>query len=491
MGVNQNLKLVENDVFTMIEKFSKDEFITMNQNGTETFNHLGFSQSLAKKYNMVTIDGNIHFFNGEFYEHLNEDTVRQLTYKELPSLKENQNREVYFKLMAMIPDLKEKTQEPHKLVISNGVLNLETGQIMNYSHEHITTSKVNIFYDSKVESDTLENFIRNVADDDPQIEKLIYQIIAYCLYKENFIEKTIFFYSTGESGGKNGSNGKSTVLAMIRDLIGHANTTALKFKDLGHEFKPASLMGKMLNIDDDMDNTFIKDTGNYKSIATGNVVNVNPKGKKDFSFIPHNKLLFAGNSIPPANDRSFGFYRRMVIVPMNRTFGEGGYKKEIGLGKKLAQPEVKTALLNKCIEHLPELLQNGNFTQVDKADELLKEYEYDNEPIQQFLDMEGSRPIPPVDGRARQTAYQIYKDWAKSYGYEVMKINSFTKELKRLGYTVERHWSPNKGYSIDFYHKDATEIYDIASFDTHDKYIADDNIIKLSKNSKLYKKIYT
>jgi putative DNA primase/helicase len=66
-------------------------------------------------------------------------------------------------------------------------------------------------------------------------------------------------------------------------------------------------MGKMVNIDDDMDNTFIRDTGNYKSIATGHRINVNPKGKQDFEFTPHNKLLFAGNNIPPASDKSDGF----------------------------------------------------------------------------------------------------------------------------------------------------------------------------------------
>lgn len=483
-------KLIEKSRDNVVP-FKNSEFIKVNKNGTETFDHLAFSQHIANKYKIITLDGNIHYFNGEFYEHLNEDTVRQLTYNELPSLKENQNREVFYKLLAMTPRLNKRKQEPHKIVVSNGVLDLENGKLMEYSHEHITTSKIDVFHDPNVKSEELEKFIRSMADDDPQIEKLIYQIISYCLYKENFIEKTIFFYSTGADNGKNGGNGKSTLLDLIRHFIGRNNTTSLKFQDLGHEFKPASLMGKMVNIDDDMDNVFVKDTGNYKSIATGNDINVNPKGKKDFSFKPYNKLIFAGNVIPPANDRSYGFYRRMVIVPMNRTFGEHGHKIDPKLSKKLEKTEVQTALLNKCIEHLPELLENNRFTQVDKVDALLKEYEYDNEPMQQFLDMEGDRPIPPVDGRARETAYQIYKDWAKNYGYEVMKINSFTKELKRLGYTVERVWSPNKGYAIDFYHKEAKIIYDIAAFDTDKKYVTNDNVITPNKNSKIYKKIYT
>ncbi|MDN6843118.1 MAG: hypothetical protein L0L94_12425, partial [Staphylococcus equorum] len=233
----------------------------------------------------------------------------------------------------------------------------------------------------------------------------------------------------------------------------------------------------------------IKDTGNYKSIATGNVINVNPKGKQDFDFKPHNKLLFAGNNIPPASDKTFGFYRRMVIVPMKRTFGDGGYEKEIGLDEKLNQPEILTALLNKCMEHLPELLKTGEFTQVDESDELVESYQYENEPVRHFLDMEGNRPIHPVDGRAREVAYEIYRQWAKRYGYEVMKVHSFTKELIRLGYTVEMARSPFKGYPIRFYHKNSDVLYDVAPYDTDDKYSDKDNIIEPQKGSNLYKKI--
>lgn len=460
----------------------------IQQEDDDKFNHTTFSHNLASKYNMIMIDGNIHFFNGKYYQHLDEDTIRQIAYLEMPHIKEHQNREVFYKLKAMSIKFKDKQLEPHKLVVDNGVLNLKTGDLTDYSPQHISTSKIDVKYDKNVESAVLERFIRGVADDDSQIEKLIYQVIAYCLYKENFLEKTIFFYSTGTKN-KNGSNGKSTLLQLIQNFIGRRNTTALKFKDLGHEFKPARLMGKMVNIDDDMDNTFIKDTGNYKSIATGNVINVNPKGKQDFDFKPHNKLLFAGNNIPQASDKTFGFYRRMVIVPMKRTFGDGGYEKELGLDEKLNQPEILTALLNKCMEHLTELLETGEFTQVDESDELVESYQYENEPVRHFLDMEGNRPIHPVDGRAREVAYEIYRQWAKRYGYEVMKVHSFTKELIRLGYTVEMARSPFKGYPIRFYHKNSDVLYDIAPYDTDDKYSDKDNIIEPQKGSNLYKKI--
>lgn len=474
------------DIHNINEKLIEEYQKSLGED--DKFNHTNFSRLLVKKYNMIMIDGNIHFFNRKYYQHLDEDTIRQITYLEMPQIKEHQNREVFYKIKAMSINFEEKKLEPHKLVVNNGVLNLKTNELLDDSPQHISTSKVDVYFDPDAKSETLENFIKSVSDEDEQIEKLIYQIIAYCLYKENFLEKTFFFYSMGTKN-KNGSNGKSTLLQLIHNFIGRRNTTALKFKDLGHEFKPARLMGKMINIDDDMDNTFIKDTGNFKSIATGRTINVNPKGKQDFDFIPHNKLLFAGNNIPLASDKTYGFYRRMIIVPMKRTFGKGGYKKELGLDEKLNQPQVMSALLNKCLEHLPELLKTGEFIQVDESNELIQNYQYENEPVRHFLDMEGNRPIHPVDGRAREVAYEIYRQWAKRYGYEVMKVHNFTKELVRLGYTVERVRSPYKGYGIDFYHKNSEVLYDVAPHDIDDKYNDKTNIIEPRKGSNLYKKI--
>lgn len=70
-----------------------------------------------------------------------------------------------------------------------------------------------------------------------------------------------------------------------------------------------------------------------------------------------------------------------------------------------------------------------------------------------------------------------------------MKVHNFTKELVRLGYTVERVRSPYKGYGIDFYHKNSEVLYDVAPHDIDDKYNDKTNIIEPRKGSNLYKKI--
>ena len=45
-----------------------------------------------------------------------------------------------------------------------------------------------------------------------------------------------------------GSNGKSTFLAVIQSLLGEENIASLDLKELGDRFKTAEMVGKLANI---------------------------------------------------------------------------------------------------------------------------------------------------------------------------------------------------------------------------------------------------
>ena len=51
-----------------------------------------------------------------------------------------------------------------------------------------------------------------------------------------------------------------------------------------------------------------------------------------------------------SNDKSEGFYRRMVIIPMLRKFGKDGQKKDPMLLNKLITPHNMSALLNLALK---------------------------------------------------------------------------------------------------------------------------------------------
>ncbi|MGA4466864.1 hypothetical protein ACPA2L_30385 [Bacillus bombysepticus] len=57
---------------------------------------------------------------------------------------------------------------------------------------------------------------------------------------------------------RNGSNGKSSYLKIIRQLVGEMITFSLDLNDLDQRFKTAELFGELANIRDDIGKGYIK-----------------------------------------------------------------------------------------------------------------------------------------------------------------------------------------------------------------------------------------
>ncbi|EGQ2713588.1 DNA primase, partial [Staphylococcus pseudintermedius] len=285
-------------------------------------------------------------------------------------------------------------------------------------------------------------------------EQLIYEMIGYGLYRDNFLQVAFFYYSPG-------GNGKTTLLKLLHYFYSPENTTALSFNDLNDKFKPANLQGKLVNIADDIDPNRIKDTGNFKIIVTGNYITLEFKGQDAFEFKPYVKLIFASNELPMSNDKSEDFYRRMVIIPMLRKFGKGGQKKDPMLINKLTTPHNMSALLNLALKGLKRTLENNKIIEPQIAKKTKEEYQHDNNPVLQFIeDAEDKdyRQLPVVEGRNTDKAYEIYQIWCANNGYHHMNKFNFSKELSKIGYKTVSYYSRAEEKSKRFYKKDNTTI---------------------------------
>ena len=68
-----------------------------------------------------------------------------------------------------------------------------------------------------------------------------------CLYRDNTIGGGKAVILVGEK-----SNGKSTFLHVVKNMLGDKNIASLDLKELGDRFKTAELFGKLANIGDDI-----------------------------------------------------------------------------------------------------------------------------------------------------------------------------------------------------------------------------------------------
>lgn len=419
------------------------------------FLHYQFAEYLADKHNGILLDGKPHLFDGKKYISLDKNTIRKLTLNYLPSLKENQNKEVYYKLEALCGKNPQEQASPYFVGVNNGIIDIRKMELKAFNPDIHITNIIPVDYYPEAKSELVESFIKDLSNSDEEVENLLYEMIGYGLYRDNFLQKAFFFFSPG-------GNGKSTLFKLLHYFYGTQNTTALSFKDIQSRFKPASLQSTMVNIADDIDPDFIKETGNYKTIVTGDKFNAERKGQDDFNFIPYVKLMFAGNELPQTSDRSRGFYRRMILIPMLKQFGRDGEKGDPMIFHKLKQPQHLSALLNLSLKGLSNLLEASYIKEPQVSIDYKAQYEYDNDPILQFLNESNDdkhRTLPAVEGRPTEKAYAIYQSWCNKNGLLAVSKPKFTRELRRIGLESTVKWSAAYQKTIRFYAYENTSVF--------------------------------
>lgn len=414
-----------------------------------------FATYLFKKYKGCRINGQPHYFNGEFYQLLDINTLNQITLAELPNLSIKQNNEVFHKLKALCSrNVKDEAGSKY-IGVKNGVFNLETKQLEPFSEHLVITTTINTNYDPNAQSDLLECFIRDVSDDKKDIENLLYEMIGYTLYSNNKFGVAFYLYS-------NGSNGKSSVMHIINGLVGDEHATSLSIKELTDKFSKAHLYGSHLNLTDDVDtDAIINNTGILKSLITGERITAQYKYGSPFDFLPRTKFILAGNDLFSTSDDSYGFFRRLIIVPMTRTFDNVSHNKDPFILDKLNTEQVKSALLNKALNGLLEAINNNGITEPEISKEYKAQYRTDNSPIRQFIAHSEEQEVSLFLGRTTTKAYKNYKEWCLENGFKAVNSNKFGKQLKQMGYISKQFKMPiiNQNKRVYIKENDTTAIY--------------------------------
>ena len=92
--------------------------------------------------------------------------------------------------------------------------------------------------------------------------------------------------------GPNGSNGKSTLLNMIIQLLGDENVSKLSLKDINDKFRLMHIYGKVANIGDDISSQYFEESETFKKLITGQFVTAEHKGQDSVQFRNYAKLFF-------------------------------------------------------------------------------------------------------------------------------------------------------------------------------------------------------
>lgn len=383
---------------------------------------------------------------------LDENAIRSVIRKYRYDITESAMNNVFKMLVEMAPVV-EVGKYRNLIPVNNGIYDYDEKTLKPFSPDYIFTSKCRVDFNATATNVVIHNdddgtdwdvdsWVHELTDD-PQVEKLIWQVIGAVVRPNVRWDKVVMPYST------KGNNGKGTLCRLLRKLCGEGNHASIAINDMNKNFRLAPLLNASAVIVDENNVTgYLDDASTFKALITGDKVQIEVKYKNPVDFRFSGLMVQCVNFLPRVNDKTSSFYRRILMVPFEKCFtgAERKYIKDDYLNRQ----EVLEYVLYKVLEVIPSYYE---FDVPDACTRLLDDYKTFNDPVRQFAE----EMLPELKWQLvpNKFLYDIFKAWYEENipSGRVQGKNSFLQEFKDV--IAERDdWKatgssvPTQGYSF-------------------------------------------
>jgi len=325
----------------------------------------------------------------------------------------------------------------HMICAENCVIEIDQDTIETHDHspEYNFVARLETEYDPEAECPRWREFVSDSVETEADAKKL-QEFAGYLLWRwEIPFHKALFMVGPTASG-------KSTFLDTIRSMLGNDCTTSLTPQQMTAErFGGAELYGSWANIRNDIPNTLIENTGQFKEIVGGDPIKAEEKYQDPFFFRPTTKHMFSANELPDAETDDDAFYRRILLVPFPSTVPRS--QRDPRLPEKLQQE--LPGILNWALEGLQRLMQQRKFTGDRSPTETQETWDKWGSSVERFEKLcveESNESIPK--GRL----YRIYIEFCEEEAIPAETQHAFTRTLKSEGYTDGKEYHKSEGGQV-------------------------------------------
>lgn len=386
------------------------------------FSHSEFGDQLIEEYRIITVGSQIYIYEDGYYQQ-DERIIENKMIEMYRDIKQQQRAEVlsYIRIKTHIPRDSIKV-EPYIVNLKNTRLDLRSGNLLPFSPEAIDFARVPVTYDPTAYNADLDKMLNRVFCGDREVIDLFGEMIGYCLIKNLDYQKGFMFYGSG-------SNGKSTILNLIKKFLGYQNISSIELDKLTGTFNTAELENKLANIGDDVNDIPLKDTGTLKKLFSGESLLVQRKGERPFNMSSYATPIFSCNTIPRSYDKTEGMYRRWIFIPFTAKFKSTDEDYDPLIKDKIMTDNALSYLLNIAIDGLRRLIKNKRFTEPEAVAKVMEDYMTDNSTVLSWIaDAELSEDY--FLSKSTDELYSEFKDWCINAGVKnTTGKKSFYKEV--------------------------------------------------------------
>ena len=302
----------------------------------------------------------------------------------------------------------------------NGTLELRsdgTAVLREHRKEDMFLYTLNYAYEPSAECQRWHKFLDRVLPEE-EAQRVLAEFIGYCLMPDHRMEKMLWLKGEGQ-------NGKSVTLEVIEALLGSGNVSYLSLSDLTNDaIKRAGIEGKMLNISHESGKDVNPNV--LKQMTSGERVLIRQLYHDPREISDYGKLAAAFNILPRA-ENSFGFFRRLIILPYEVTIPKEEIDRQLAAKLKGELP----GILKWVLAALPALMKRGEFSPCASSDRALEHYRLQSDNVRLFLNemcTESEVAVKAAD------LYQAYRGYCYESSLKAIGKNKFYDRLEALGY---------------------------------------------------------
>ena len=310
----------------------------------------------------------------------------------------------------------------HLLAAPNGVIDLRTGELIPGTPDQRLSRAVKIPYNPDAKAPRFERFVSEIFAHDPELPAYVQRLLGYGITGSN--AEQCFAVLVGE-----GSNGKSTLLTALREIMGeHAATVPFDMFTVTGKARGGPetehLVGARLALASETNRTAVLDSAAIKNATGGEEINVNPKYRKPYSFTPQALILLATNFKPIIKEQDAGTWRRVKVLPFLQKF-----QKDTRLADELrAEYE---GILAWLVRGAVEWYRNG-LNDPASVTEAIETYRDESDALSGFLP--GVLVMDPDRWTSNADLWAAYTEWAEAEGMDAFRrSDTLNKALLERG----------------------------------------------------------
>lgn len=294
--------------------------------------------------------------------------------------------------------------------------------------DHVTKSLTPCTVGDSAKAVRWQAFLGQVLDNDAELINWLHRWCGYLLTGKTSEQIFLFFFGLG-------ANGKSVFAELLRYVLAdYARTVSPETLTIGKRQAGGAspdlvaLVGCRMAVSTEIEDGSALAEAMVKSVTGGDAITARDLFGKQLTFQPAFKLLMLGNHRPVIRGTDHGIWRRVRLVPFNKTFSEQERDPHLLDKLKAEAPHILAWMVAGCLEWQRRGLANVPTAIASQT----ADYRAEQDLIGLFLrECTTADKASEVDSSA---LYNSYRNWSLDTGLRPASAVSLGRRLTERGY---------------------------------------------------------